>query len=136
VKTRTIALFSILALIALFMVACDFSFSTANIPNAFMSADPDGAQPTTAYDQDDVFYAIVELANAPDETTVTAVWIAVDIDGTDPNTTLDEVVATSGDAVLTFDLANSPDLLWPLGQYRVDIYLNDQRNTSLDFEVK
>jgi hypothetical protein len=98
-----------------------------------MSADPDGAQTTTVYDQDDIFYAIVELANAPDATTVTAVWIAVDIEGTDPNTTLDEVVATSGDTVLTFDLTNN--LLWPLGQYRVDIYLNDELNTSLEFEV-
>jgi hypothetical protein len=98
-----------------------------------MSADPDGAQTTTVYDQDDIFYAIVELANAPDSTTVTAVWIAVDIEGTDPNTTLDEVVATSGDTVLTFDLTNN--LLWPLGQYRVDIYLNDELNTSLEFEV-
>lgn len=135
-KSRNVALFITLTAIALFAVACDFSFSTANIPTAFMSADRDGAQPTTVYDQDDIFYAIVELTNAPDSTTVTAVWIAVDIEGTDPNTTLDEVTATSGDTVLTFDLVNAPDLLWPLGQYRVDIFLNDKLNTSLAFEVQ
>ena len=131
-----LALLTVLALLSLSALACEFSFSTANIASAFMSADPDGNQPTTVYDQDDVFYAIVDLANAPDDTTVKAVWIAVDIEGTDPETTLDEVVATSGDARLTFDLANAPDLLWPLGQYRVDIYLNDELKSSLEFEVQ
>lgn len=133
---RSFVLVVALALLAFSATACEFSFSTANIANAFMAADHDGTQPTTVFNQDAVFYAIIDLANAPDDTTVKAVWIGVDIEGTDPETTIDEVVITSGDARLTFDLTNAPGLLWPLGQYRVDIYLNDELKTSLDFKVQ
>lgn len=135
-RTRNLVLVGLAAMLVLAAAACDFSFSTANIPNAFMAADFDGTQPTTVFPQDAVFYAIVDLTNAPEDTTVKVVWIAVDAENTDPNFLIDEVVATSGDANLTFDLANAPDTLWPLGQYRADIYLNDKLNTSLTFEVQ
>lgn len=135
-KTRNVALFIVLAAIALFAVACDFSFSTANIANAFMAADHDGTQPTTMFAQDAVFYAIVDLANAPEDTTVKVVWFAVDAENTDPELLIDEVTITSSDGRLYFNLTNAPGQLWPLGQYRVDIYLNEELNTSLEFEVQ
>ena len=84
---------AILVSLAFAVAACEFSFSTANIANAYMAADAAGSQPTTVFSQDAVFYAIV-------------------------------------------DLANTPNTLWPLGQYRADIYLNDKLDTSLEFEVQ
>jgi hypothetical protein len=135
-KTKTILLVAILGITALFLSACEFSFSTANIANAYMAADGDGAQPTTAFAQDAIFYAIVDLANASDETTVKAVWVAVKAEDVEPEFVIDETTLTSGDAILTFSLENAPDTLWPLGQYRVDIYLNDELDTSLAFEVQ
>ena len=127
---------AILVGLAFAVAACEFSFSTANIANAYMAADAAGSQPTTVFSQDAVFYAIVDLANAPADTTVNMVWIAVDVEGEEPNLVIDEVPITSGDARLTFDLANAPNTLWPLGQYRADIYLNDKLDTSLEFEVQ
>jgi hypothetical protein len=136
VKNRTTAFILILGMLAMLTVACAFSFSTANFDDAFMAADPDGNQRTTVYGDEDVFYAIADLANASDDTVVRAVWIAVDVDDTEPNLLIDEVSITSGDARLTFDLANEAGLLWPNGQYRVDLYLNDELETSLDFQVQ
>lgn len=127
---------AILAVLALVVAACEFSFSTANIANAYMAADAEGAQPTTVFSQGAVFYAIVDLANAPADTAVKIVWIAANVEGEEPNLVIDEVPITSGDARLTFDLANAPNMLWPLGQYRADIYLNDKLDTSLEFAVQ
>ncbi len=129
--TRILIAIGALALVAL---ACSFNFSTANFVDAYMSLDGDGNSRTTTYSQDATFYAIAELANAPDDTVVRAVWTAVNVEGEAPNTALDDVSFTSGDGMLIFDLTN--DLLWPLGDYRVDLFINDELKTSLDFQVQ
>lgn len=126
----------VLTVLALAVSACEFSFSTANFSDAFMAADPDGAQRTTTYAQDAVFYAIVDLVNAPDDTEVKAVWIAVNAEGVEPEFAIDDVTLISGDARLTYDLTNAPNTLWPIGDYRVDLYLNNELETSLAFQVQ
>jgi len=116
-------------------LACGFSVSTANISDAFMSLDDAGAQRTTTYAQTDTtFYAQVILENAPDDTVVKAVWTAVSAQDTEPNLLIDETSLTSGSAPLTFSLSN--DGLWPIGGYKVDIYLNDELNRTLAFTVQ
>ncbi len=131
-KTYRIPL--VIALLIAAALACQFSASTANIANAYTTANPDGGSPTTLFAPDQVFYAIVELKNAPDDTTVKAVWIAVNVEGVEPNFYITETSLTSGDDTLTFELSN--DNLWPPGQYKVDLYLNDKLDRSLAFEVR
>jgi hypothetical protein len=126
----------LLLLIGTFVVtslACGFNFSTANISEATMAKDPDGNEPTTTFNQDDIFYAVVELSNASDSTTVKASWVAVEVEGVDPGQVIDEVDLTSGSGQFKFDLSN--DKLWPTGSYKVDLYLNDELDRSLPFEV-
>lgn len=132
---KTLKILMVLSALALALAACNFSVSTANFADAYMSADSEGAVRSTTFGQEDVFYAIVHLANAPDGTEVRAVWYAVEVEGADPETLIDEASVTSSDAILTFDLANS-NMLWPVGSYRVDLYLNGELETSLDFSVQ
>ena len=131
---RTLLLIAVLAMLTLTAAEC--SFSTANIANAYMAADPDGNNPTTVYQGDSIFYAIVDLANAPDETVVKASWYAVNAEGIDPNFFIDEAVITTGDGRLTFNLQNQAGMLWPAGSYRVELYLNDKLDRSLEFTVQ
>jgi len=86
--------------IVLLALACSFSASTANIAAATLAKDTEGHQPATVFDQDDVIYALVTLQNAPDDTTLKAVWTAVEADGTDPNLMIDETTITSGDDII------------------------------------
>lgn len=99
--------------IALFVVAlaatslaCGFSASTANIKSAVMARDYDGNDPTTTFAQDDDFYCVVELANAPDDTKIKAVWTAVEAENTDPNFLIDEAEITQGSGTVHFSLTN------------------------------
>ncbi len=133
-KPNTVKLFFALAALAAFALACSFSATTANIPEAYMASDAEGSIQTTVYPQDATFYAVARLANAPEDTEVRAVWIGVDVEGEEPNTQIHEVSITSADGYLTFDLFN--DLLWPLGDYRVDLYINGELETSIDFQVQ
>ena len=76
----------------------------------------------------------IYLANAPSDTVVKAVWTAVDVEDVDPNTLIDESTLTSGDAELTFNLTNSQ--LWPVGSYKVELYLNDKLDRTLEYRVQ
>ena len=116
-------------------LACGGSFSTANINSAWMATDENGKNHTTAFDQEAIFYAMVDLKNAPDDTQLKAVWTVVDAEGTEPNLVLNETEITSGDALIHFQLENT-DYLWPIGQYKVEIYLNGTLDQTLTFEVQ
>ncbi len=115
-------------------VACEFSASTANIGDAWLSDSEDGSNRVTTFSQDAVFYAFADLKNAPEDTTLKAVWIAVDAEGVDPNFVINETEFTSGSNIITFNLSNNN--LWPVGKYRVEIYLNGKLDKTLDFEVR
>ena len=126
-------LFALLALL-LASLACEVSASTANIADAWMSADEAGDQHVTFYSQEAIFYAQVDLQNAPDDTVLKAVWIAVDAQDTEPNLVITETEFTTGSGVVNFNLTN--DNLWPTGKYKVDIYMNDTLSKTLEFEVQ
>ena len=101
-----------------------------------MARDKDGKQPTKTFSPDEPFYCIAELSNAPDDTKVRAVWTAVKAEGAKPNTKIDEATTTSGSGQLQFNLSNQGP--WPKGDYKVDLYLNDDKKPTktLEFEVK
>lgn len=124
----------LVAVTLLTLTACEFSASTANIQSATLAKDEAGSQPSNTFEQDETFYLVVNLANAPDDTAVKAVWYAVDVgDAAPPNTLIDEAAVTSGSGQLFFNLA--PSGLWAPGTYKVELYLNDELNQTLDIRV-
>ncbi|MFC1975785.1 hypothetical protein ACFLXQ_05265 [Chloroflexota bacterium] len=128
------SVFFVIALLIATILACDFSASTANINDAKMTKDSEGKQSTAIFALDDTFYAIVEVANAPDDTKVKAVWMVVEADGVDPVVIGEKEL--EGGGTLTFSVSNNDDKLWPAGKYKVDLYLNDELDRSLEFKVE
>jgi len=133
VKRNLLILVGVLMLV-LATVACEFSASTANIADAWLSDSEEGSNRVTTFGQDAVFYAFADLRNAPDDTTLKAMWIAVEAEGVAPNFVINETEFTSGSNIVTFNLSNNN--LWPVGKYRVEIYLNGKLDKTLDFEVR
>lgn len=126
-------IFFVIALVVLISLACGFDLTTANVKEAKMARDPDGEQPTTTFGQEDTFYLVAEVANAPDDTILKAVWIAVEVDGVEPGFSLGEKELSASGAV-NFSLEN--DQFWPVGKYKVDLYLEGELDRTLDFEVE
>jgi len=123
-------------MLVLVSVACEFSASTANIANAHMSVDENDSNSTTTYSTDaNLFYCYFDLKNAPDDTVVKGTWTLVSADGYDPNQEIDSAEITGGDNNYYFTLARSMDA-WPVGQYKIDLYLNDTLAQTVTFEVK
>ena len=134
-----IRLTPLIAALVLLVSACSVSFSTANVSDAWLSTDEAGQQRTTTFGQDAVFYAKVDVRNAPEDTRVRSVWYVVEAENIEPNFKIEEVTYTvpqSGNAMVTFNLSNN--VLWPRGRYKVEIYLNDATEPArtLTFEVQ
>jgi len=123
-----------LLVIALSVLACSGSVTTANIADAWMSTDEEGNNRTTVYTPNAVFYVQADLRNAPDDTRLKAVWIAVDVEGADPNLTIYETEFVSGSGLVHFSLSNNNP--WPQGKYKVELYLDDKLAKTVEFEVK
>ncbi len=132
-SNRLPIIFAILAL-AVPILACGGSFSTAKIADAWLSADAKGDSRTTTFSPSDAMHLFVDLRNAPDDTEVKVDWIAVNAEGVDPNYVINETKYTSGDDTIHFDLSNNQ--AWPTGSYKADIYLNGKLDRSLTFEVQ
>ncbi len=117
-------------------VACEFSASTANIDNAHMSADEADTQQTTSYAPDaPAFYCYFDLNNAPDDTVVKGTWTLVSAEGYDPNQEIDSAEITGSDNTYYFSLGGGEDP-WPVGQYKIDLYLNGELVQTVNFSVE
>lgn len=136
-KSRFMVLIAVLVLVVS-SLACAVGNTELGLTNLRMAFDQDGENVTTTFAPTDVFYAVADLANAPQGTVVEAKWIAVNAADTEPNLefqtqTLD-ITEESFTGNIYFQLSN--DEGWPTGQYRVDIYLNGALAQSAEFSVQ
>ena len=136
VRHRTMFLYLTLCatILALTVPACSFSASTAKISDAKMARDQDGKHPTKVFSPDDTFYCVADLSNAPDDTKVRAVWTAVDVENTKPDTKIKEASTKSGSGQLQFNLSNNGS--WPAGDYKVELFMNDAKDPTQTLEFK
>ena len=124
---------SFIAVMLLVTAACSFNASTANVKEAFTAHDVNGTpEATTNFGPDEIFYCLVTVANAPDDTVTKAVWYAENVDGVEPNSVLQQSEFTGG-GQMTFNLSNNQS--WPSGAYKVEIYIDDELKETLDFSV-
>ena len=121
------------------LLACEFSFSSATITSATLAkgyADGAPINPTTTFlPSDHVFHLVVNVANAPDATKVSAAWSIVAA-GDLKEHALDqnEIALKGGENIAHFTLSNSQD--WLRGKYKVEIGLNGKPERTLEFEVQ
>jgi hypothetical protein len=136
-KNKFVVLLAVLALVVT-SLACAFGNTELGLTNLRMAFDQDGENPTTTFSTTDVFYAVADLANAPQGTQVEARWTAVNAADTEPNLefqtqTLD-ITEESFSGTIYFELSNDDG--WPTGQYKVDLYLNGTLAQSAEFMVQ
>src|SRR5688500_10879340 len=91
--------------------------------------------PTTEFAPGDTFFLIVELDDPPSGTRVKADWSAVDAGGeTNVKIGDKELTITGNTNIVNFSLALPRP--WPVGIYKVDLYINDTLSRTLEFTVK
>ena len=132
------AIVAIIIISGILFNACNFSVSTANIKSAELAKIlPNGKSEkvgTTFHPDDGAFHLYVTVGNAPEDTKVKASWYAV---GTNAgkDELIDETEITLGNQT-EIDFSLSLPRPWPVGKYKVDLFLNNKADKSIDFEVK
>jgi hypothetical protein len=112
-----------------------FSFSTAEITDVKLAGSFDDATGTasdfrTTFSPDDEVVVVVDLSGAPDGTKLKFVWTLVD------NGEVKDQVLGENEVVIE-NSAYSPPVASGLsaGEYKVDVYLNDKLDRTVDFTV-
>jgi hypothetical protein len=62
------------------------------------------------------------------------VWTVVQAEGVDPNTVIQERELAAASGPFWFSLSQQSGI-WPVGRYKVELYLDDELNQSLEFQV-
>ena len=130
----------LLAVFALMVSTLACSFGSGGEPaltNPRMSTDSDGNNATTVYSPGDIFYAVVDLSNVKTGSVVDAKWSLVssaEYDATElqsSSLTIDDKQAYT---YLSFKLSNQEP--WPVGEYKVELYLDGTLAHTINFSVK
>lgn len=138
------ALFLVLVLSSL-LAAC--SASTANISGSelgtgFDSGTNKATGVTATFDKaaPELHY-VVAVSNAPDGTAVRAVLTAVDVTDMNGTAAKDTQMAEfpktlPSDATVDFKFTVPSVGEWPVGSYKIDLYLNDKLDRTATFNVQ
>ena len=121
------------------MLAIVFSLGACStkpkISNFYMAKDDQGTNKTTIFAPTDALILFFDVNNIRNGTPFEARWYVLNVAGKDPNTpfqTMDENydgISTT----LRFHLANTGN--WPIGQYRVDVYMSGNKVGEVLFNV-
>lgn len=108
------------------------------IVNARLAHDERNNRKTTSFSPDEkTFYCFFNLRNAPSGAVMTGVWILVSAPGFEPNSQIGAADLIRSDGQHFFKLDRSPSVsAWPVGKYRLDLYLDGTQAESLSFEVR
>jgi hypothetical protein len=122
--------------VLLIMISCNFNISTANISKAEFAKEVPGGQPvkigTTYRPGDGPFHLFVVVSNGPEDTKVKASWYGVD--GAKSELIDENEVTLGNNSEIDFSL--SLPRPWPVGNYKVDLFLNGKFDRSIPFDVK
>ena len=97
-----------------------------------------GEAKTTFPDDTPKLYALFKTKGAKTGDKIRGVWIGEDVGDAAPKETkiYEKTVTAEGDTDDGEFSLSKPTNDWPVGKYRVDIYVNDELATSVKFSIK
>jgi len=102
----------------------------------------DRFEPVKSFKSDDTFAVLVFLSEPKIGTKLKAVWAIVDAGGQQDKKILEKTVEITPEAIKGVEEPNrinfslTPNEPFPTGDYKVDIYLNDELAKTVEFKIK
>jgi len=118
------------------LTACGSGSPEASLSDIHLARDPEGTDATSVFSATDTFYVVANIGSAPKGTTVRAVWSGINASGgaeviTEGSRTMEE---NNFSGPTFFELVT--DDIWPLGEYQVELFLNDALVETIRFTVE
>ena len=116
------------------MLACKFSFTTANISSLKISKDKEGSSVASSFGPKDTIYAVAEVSNAPGKVKLKGRLLIDKVEGYTSGMAVPGIEATidlpgSGFGTFTF---TPPTAGWPGGSYKVEVSLLNEDGEQKD----
>lgn len=120
------------------ILACTGVAVTPTVSNIRLTKDQAGKTTTTTYAPGDAFFVYADLSGLTKGSVVEAKWYAVNAQGLNPNSMLNDSIYTyeSGVATVYFQLTTSDGGDWPIGTYMVELYLDGTKVGGQSFTVQ
>jgi hypothetical protein len=123
-----------LGLMLVTMLACKFSFSTANLSSLKISKDKSGEPAASSFAPSDTVYAVADVSNAPSKTKLKTRLLYDNVAGQTSGTLVPGAETTidlpgSGTGSFTF---TPPAGGWPGGSYKLEVNMLNEDNEQKD----
>jgi hypothetical protein len=103
-----------------------------------LNSDPETFEPidpTDEFGPAATIHAVLEVKNAPQGTNFAAKWFTTDVGEADePDLLIDETDSTAGGSGF-LDFSLTPDIQFPVGNYRVEIYIDNKLDKVAEFSI-
>ena len=129
----------LVAILAVTLACSALSFSTTpTVSNIRMATDDTGDTSTSSYAPGDPFYVCADLSNIEAGSVIEAKWYAVSAEGIDPNSEINssDYNYESGVDFVYFQLTPTDGSDWPVGSYKVEVYLDGNKVGEQGFTVQ
>ena len=102
--------------------------------NGFLASDIKGVFTTNKYKPDQVIYLFFDINDPSNKNVIRIVWSVVDVKGFLPGAVRSDITDVA--TVKNYrTLSNHSANPWPAGKYKVDLYLNDNLQQTIEFEI-
>jgi hypothetical protein len=126
------------ALIVLLLasLACSFGNTAPAASNFYMATDEAGTNKTSTFSPNDDFYVFFDVKNIEPGTNFQSRWYALNVEGEDPNTPFQTIDYSYEEGIgnIYFQLTN--DQGWPVGNYKVEVYMDGTKVGEQEFSVQ
>jgi hypothetical protein len=133
-KKRLSILFAALALLVA-SLACGTT-APAGISNIQLSTDQEATNLTTTFAPTDEIYVTFDVNEVAAGSGLQIKWYALNIDGQDPETPFTTADYTYNDESSIYAQIYSTEGGFPVGQYKVEIYLNGAKVGEQQFNIE
>ncbi len=136
-KVTRFAALAVVSCTALFLASCGL-VPGGKLANIRMTTDETGKTTATGYTPLQAFCVFVDARGIRTGAVIQARWIATQAQGVAPDTKINtsDYVYQSGVAHIYFKLATWDDSSWPVGSYRVDLFVDGNPAGEQTFSVQ
>ncbi len=122
-----------LGLLLFFVLACNFSASTANISSLKLGKDRDISQETSTFSTSDTIYVLATISNAPGAVKVTGRLVIESVEGEEsgPIPGLEKTLELPGSSTATYSFSPPPNG-FPKGKYKVEVLMLNEAGEQKD----
>jgi hypothetical protein len=127
---------SAILILVIVSLACSAINPTPGASNFYMATDKDGTNKTNIFSPEDDFYVFFDVAGVEAGTPFQSRWYALDIEGQDPNTPFQTIDYPYEDGITSVYFQMTSTEPWPVGSYKVEVYMNGAKIGEQGFAVQ